>query len=141
MLLALVSYILLNIFLARVKAQEGKGMDEGRRKEAIDKVAKIVDTINRVVAIWFQVLLSIALIVISALFITSLVAVIGVSFEVSSVVTLELWQWGTIAEVVSEMGLPAVVSSLTLSLILLGGLLYLCIRLLIKLIRKKSSKL
>ncbi len=136
MLVALVSYILLNIFLARVKAQEGEGMDEGRRKEAIDKVAKIVDTINRVVAIWFQVLLSIALIVISALIIASIVAITGISLEVAWVVSLELWQWGSIADIVGEVGMPMVISSLALSLTLFGGLLYLCVWLFKKIKRK-----
>ena len=140
MIPALISDILLNIFLARIKAQRGSDIDEGSKAEAIAKVEKIVNIINRVVIIWFKVLLSVALIVISTLIISSLVAIVGISLEVSSVVALELWQWGTIADVVAKVGLPRVISSLTLSFILLGGLFYLCLWLLIKLIKRKSDK-
>ena len=57
MLVAIISYILLNLFIARAKAQSGGEVDENSKAEMIAKVSRIIDTINRLVAIWFKFLL------------------------------------------------------------------------------------
>ena len=54
MIPALISYILLNIFLARARAKSGTEVDEGRKAEIIAKVERIVNVINCVMAIWFK---------------------------------------------------------------------------------------
>ncbi len=132
MLVALISYILLNIFLARMKAQEGEGMDDGRRAEAVAKVAKIVNIINRVVAIWFQVLLGIALTVIVIAIISFIFSLISILVEAAWVESVEMWRLGSLSKIVTEYGTTRVISLLAILSIIFGGLFYLCVRLLKK---------
>ena len=132
MLVALISYILLNIFLARMKAQEGEGMDDGRRADAVAKVAKIVNIINSVVAIWFQVLLGIALTVIVIAIISFIFSLISILVEAAWVESVEMWRLGSLSKIVTEYGTTRVISLLAILSIIFGGLFYLCVRLLKK---------
>ena len=132
MLVALISYILLNIFLARMKAQEGEGMDDSRRADAVAKVAKIVNIINRVVAIWFQVLLGIALTVIVIAIISFIFSLISILVEAAWVESVEMWRLGSLSKIVTEYGTTRVISLLAILSIIFGGLFYLCVRLLKK---------
>ena len=130
MLVALISYILLNIYLARAKAQSGGDVDEGRKAEIVAKVAKIISIINRVLAIWFKFLLWVAIIAFAAIIIALIISIFGITSEWAWVATFELWNLGTISQVVGQYGLTKVISAISISLVMLVGLCYLAIWLL-----------
>ncbi|MBQ5647958.1 MAG: hypothetical protein IIV16_02405 [Alistipes sp.] len=141
MLVAIISYILLNLFLALAKSKGGSDTNDSRRAEAMAKAVKIVDAINRFVALWFKFLLVVALIIFAVATVASIITILGIVLEIAWVSTVELWEFGTIEHIVGEYGMPTIISSLSLSIFIFGGLFYLCLWLLIKLIRKKSNKL
>ena len=130
MLVAIISYILLNIFLARAKAKSGGEVDEGRKAETIAKVSRIVGTINRLVAIWFKFLLWLFIIASAAAFIALCISIFGISLDSTWVATIELWEFGTIAQLVEKFGMAKAISAISVSLILLAGLSYLAVWLL-----------
>ena len=130
MLVAVISYILLHIYLARLKAQRKSNLDEKSKAEAVAKVAKIINVINRIVALWFKFLLW-AFIVLAAVAIVALgVAIFGISSEAEWLLSIELWEFGTIAQILGEYGITKVISAISILLVLLGALAYLAKRLL-----------
>ena len=130
MLVAIISYILLNLFIARAKAQSGGEVDENSKAEMIAKVSKIVDTINRLVAIWFKFLLWLFIIIFVAAFIALCISICGISFDAEWITSVELWQFGTISQIVEKFGIVKIISAISTSLVLLAGLSYLAVWLL-----------
>lgn len=130
MLIAIISYILLNLFLALAKAKSGGNVDEGRKAEMIAKVSRIVNTINRLVAIWFKFLLWLFIIAFAAAFIALCISIFGISLDSAWIATIELWKFGTIAQLVEKFGMAKAISAISVSLVLLAGLSYLAVWLL-----------
>lgn len=130
MLVAIISYILLNLFIARAKAQSGGEVDENSKAEMVAKVSKIVDTINRLVAIWFKFLLWLFIIIFVAAFIALCISIWGISFDAEWITSVELWQFGTISQIVGKFGIVKIISAISASLVLLAGLSYLAVWLL-----------
>ena len=122
MLVALISYILLNIYLARAKSQSDGEIDEGRKAEMVAKVSKIIGVINHVVAIWFKFLLLVAIIVFIAAIVALAISIFGISAESTWVTSFELWNFGTISHIVGEHGLSKVITTILALLVLLMGL-------------------
>ena len=122
MLVALISYILLNIYLARAKSQSDGEIDEGRKAEMVAKVSKIIGVINHVVAIWFKFLLLVAIIVFIAAIVALAISIFGISAESTWVTSFELWSFGTISQIVSNHGLSKVITAILALLVLLMGL-------------------
>ena len=122
MLVALISYILLNIYLARAKSQSDGEIDEGRKAEMVAKVSKIIGVINHVVAIWFKFLLLVAIIVFIAAIVALAISIFGISAESTWVTSFELWSFGTISHIVGEHGLSKVITTILALLVLLMGL-------------------
>lgn len=122
MLVALISYILLNIYLARAKSQSNGEIDEGRKAEMVAKVATIIGVINHVVAIWFKFLLLVAIIVFVAAIIALAISIFGISAESAWVTSFELLDFGTISQIVGNHGLSKVITTILALLVLLMGL-------------------
>ena len=130
MLVAVISYILLKIFLARVRVQNGGEIDAGRKAEAIAKVQRIVDVINRIIAIWFKFLLWVVIIVCVAAIIALGYTIFGLRTEAPWLLSLELWRFGTVEQMVGEYGLARITSTISVVVALLVGITYLAIWLL-----------
>ena len=124
MLVALISYILLQLFLARAKAQIGTEVDNAQKAEIVAKVQRITDVIDFVIAIWFKMLLGLAIIIA----ILVCIAIFGIAFESATITAIEILEFGTIAQLVSEFGTPTVISTLVFAVILLIGIPYLLMR-------------
>jgi hypothetical protein len=121
MLVALISYILLKIFLARAKAQSGTEVDESHKAEIVAKVKRIVDIIDYVIVIWFKVLFGLAII----LAILLSIAIIGIAIEHSALLQLEIFEFGTLAFLIEKFGVATIVSTLAIAIIPLIGIPYL----------------
>lgn len=121
MLVALISYILLKIFLARAKAQSGTEVDESHKAEIVAKVKRIVDIIDYVLVIWFKVLFGLAII----LAILLSIAIIGIAIEHSALLQLEIFEFGTLALLTERHGVATIVSTLAVAIIPLIGIPYL----------------
>ena len=121
MLVALISYILLKIFLARAKAQSGTEVDESHKAEIVAKVQRIVDIIDCVIVIWFKVLFGLAII----LAILLSIAIIGIAIEHSALLQLEIFEFGTLALLTERHGVATIVSTLAVAIIPLIGIPYL----------------
>ena len=121
MLVALISYILLKIFLALAKAQSGTEVDESHKAEIVAKVKRIVDIIDYVIVIWFKVLFGLAII----LAILLSIAIIGIAIEHSALLQLEIFEFGTLAFLIEKFGVATIVSTLAIAIIPLIGIPYL----------------
>lgn len=121
MLVALISYILLKIFLARAKAQSGTEVDESHKAEIVAKVKRIVDIIDYVLVIWFKVLFGLAII----LAILLSIAIIGIAIEHSALLQLEIFEFGSLALLTERHGVATIVSTLAVAIIPLIGIPYL----------------
>ena len=130
MLVAVISYILLHIYLARLKAQRKSNLDEQSKAEAVAKVAKIINVINRIVALWFKFLLWAFIVLAVAAILALGVSIFGIATDAEWLVSIELLEFGTVAQIVGEYGFGKVVSAISLSLVLLGVLAYLAKRIL-----------
>lgn len=133
MIPALISYILLNIFLARARAKSGSEVDEGRKAEIIAKVERIVDTIDRVVIVWFKFLLGLAI----ALALLLCVVILGILFESAAINAINILEFGSIAQIVEQVGTTRAISTLAIAIIPLIGVPYL---LLILFRKRKDNK-
>lgn len=133
MLVALISYILLKIFLARAKAQSGTEVDESHKAEIVAKVKRIVDIIDYVIVIWFKVLFGLAII----LAILLSIAIIGIAIEHSALLQLEIFEFGTLAFLIEKFGVATIVSTLAIAIIPLIGIPYLLLTLFSKRQEKK----
>lgn len=121
MLVAIISYILLKIFLARAKAQSGTEVDESHKAEIVAKVKRIVDIIDYVIVIWFKVLFGLAII----LAILLSIAIIGIAIEHSALLQLEIFEFGTLAFLIEKFGVATIISTLAIAIIPLIGIPYL----------------
>lgn len=130
MLVAIISYILLKLYLARLRVERGAEVDEAGRTEAAAKVARIVNVIDRIVTIWFKFLLWVVIVLLAVAVIALLISILGISTESSWLSSIELWSFGTIAQIVGEYGFGKVLAIISISLVLLGGLICLAIWLL-----------
>ena len=130
MLVAIISYILLKLYLARLRVERGAEVDEAGRAEAAAKVARIVNVIDRIVTIWFKFLLWVVIVLLAVAVIALLISILGISTESSWLSSIELWSFGTIAQIVGEYGFGKVLATISISLVLLGGLICLAIWLL-----------
>ena len=130
MLVAIISYLLLNLFLAIAKAQSKGEVDEGRKAEMIAKVSRIIGVINRLVAIWFKFLLWLFIIIFAVTFLALCTSIFGISLNSAWITTIDLWELGTISQIVEKFGMTKVVSIISASLVLLAGLSYLAVWLL-----------
>ena len=133
MIPALISYILLKIFIARAKAQSGGEVDEGRKAEIVAKVQRIVDIIDYVLVIWFKVLFGLAII----LAILLCIAIIGIAIEHSALLQLEIFEFGSLALLTERHGVATIVSTLAVAIIPLIGIPYLLLTLFSKRQEKK----
>jgi hypothetical protein len=130
MLVAIISYILLNLYLMRIKAQNGGTVDDSSKAEAVAKVASIVSIINRVLAIWFKFLLWLFIVLFVAAIIALAISIFGIRTEAAWLLSIELWSFGSISHIIGEHGVSKVISAISVSLMVLVGLIYLAIWLL-----------
>ena len=130
MLVAIISYILLNLYLMRIKAQNGGTVDDSSKAEAVAKVASIVSIINRVLAIWFKFLLWLFIVLFVAAIIALVISIFGIRTEAAWLLSIELWSFGSISHIIGEYGVSKVISTSSISLMVLVGLIYLAIWLL-----------
>ena len=113
-----------------MKEQSGEEADAGRKAEAIAKVRRIVIVINRIVAIWFKFLLWLAIVVCVAAIIALGYSIFALRTEDAWLLSLEIWKFGTISQIVQEYSLAQVVSVISVTISLLAGVVYLAIWLL-----------
>jgi hypothetical protein len=130
MLVAIISYILLNLYLMRIKAQNGGTVDDSSKAEAVAKVASIVSIINRVLAIWFKFLLWLFIVLFVAAIIALVISIFGIRTEAAWLLSIELWSLGSVSHIIGEHGVSKVISTISVSLMVLVGLIYLAIWLL-----------
>ena len=130
MLVAIISYILLNLYLMRIKAQNGGTVDDSSKAEAVAKVASIVSIINRVLAIWFKFLLWLFIVLFVAAIIALVISIFGIRTEAAWLLSIEFWSFGSISHIIGEYGVSKVISTISVSLMVLVGLIYLAIWLL-----------
>jgi hypothetical protein len=130
MLVAILSYILLKLYLVRLKAKSGAEISEADRAEAVAKVDRIVNVVDRIVSIWFRLLLWVLIILFAVVIITLLISIFGISAESSWLYSIELWSYGTIAQIVGEYGIGKAISTISIAVVLFGALSALAIWLL-----------
>ena len=115
MLVAIISYILLNLYLMRIKAQSGGTVDDSSKAEAVAKVASIVSIINRVLAIWFKFLLWLFIVLFVAAIIALVTSIFGIRTEAAWLLSIELWSFGSISHIIGEYGVSKVISAISVS--------------------------
>lgn len=124
MILAAISYILLHVFLLVAKAQSGAGVDENKKAEIVAKVQRIIDVIDYILVIWFKVLMGLAGVATILLCVT----ILGIVFDATTITSIKLFEFGSIAQIVKQFGTPTVISTIALSIIPLLGIPYLLMK-------------
>jgi hypothetical protein len=124
MIPALISYILLNLFLARAKRQSGSEVNDSRKAEIIAKVERIVNVINCVVAIWFKFIFALA--IVATILIGLLI--LGILLEWEMLTSIAILEYGTVVQVVDSFGRTNAIIALALTPIPLIGITYLLMR-------------
>ena len=129
-MVAIISYLLLKFYLMRLRMQKGRELDEAERAAAVARVERIVNVIDRILILWFKFLLWVVIVLLAVAVIALLISILGISTESSWLSSIELWSFGTIAQIVGEYGFGKVLATISISLVLLGGLICLAIWLL-----------
>lgn len=124
MILAAISYILLHVFLLVAKAQSDAGVDENKKAEIVAKVQRIIDVIDYILVIWFKVLIGLAGVATILLCVT----ILGIVFDATTITSIKLFEFGSIAQIVKQFGTPTVISTIALSIIPLLGIPYLLMK-------------
>ena len=130
MLVAIMSYILLKLYILQLKIRSKANLDEKEKAEAAAKVNKIANTLDRIVTLWFKLLLWVVIILFTVTILSLIISLFGITSESAWITSIELWGLGTIAQIVSEQGLGKVISTITILLLIFGGLSYLAVWLL-----------
>ena len=124
------SYILLKLYILQLKIRSKANLDEKEKAEAAAKVNKIANTLDRIVTLWFKLLLWVVIILFTVTILSLIISLFGITSESAWITSIELWGLGTIAQIVSEQGLGKVISTITILLLIFGGLSYLAVWLL-----------
>ena len=130
MLVAIISYILLKLYILQLKIRSKANLDEKEKAEAAAKVNKMANTLDRIVTLWFKLLLWVVIILFTVTILALIISLFGITSESAWITSIELWGLGTIAQIVSEQGLGKVISTITILLLIFGGLSYLAVWLL-----------
>lgn len=124
------SYILLKLYILQLKIRSKANLDEKEKAEAAAKVNKMANTLDRIATLWFKFLLWVVIILFTVTILALIISLFGITSESAWITSIELWGLGTIAQIVSEQGLGKVISTITILLLIFGGLSYLAVWLL-----------
>ena len=130
MLVAIISYILLRLYILQLRVRSRAEFDEKKRAKAIAKVSKIINVVDRIVVLWLKLQLYIAITLFAVAIIALIISIFGITCEWAWITSIELWGFGTISQIVGEHGIGKVISTISLLLLVFAGLSYLTVWLL-----------
>ena len=130
MLVAIMSYILLRLYILQLRVRSRAKLDENEKAEAAAKVTKITNVVDRIVVLWLKLQLCIAITLFAVAIIALIVSIFGITSEWAWITSIELWELGTISQIVGKHGVGRVISIISILLLLFAGLSYLAVWLL-----------